>query len=151
MSNWKYITLHCSATPEGRDLTVEHIRKMHKQRGFRDVGYHYIIQLDGTIQFGRTLNETGAHVKGFNTNNIGICYIGGLDKNLKPKDTRTDKQKKSLETLLIFLRFSHKGRNAEIKGHRDFSKDLDGDGKIEKHEWMKECPCFDVKSEYGWL
>ena len=151
MSNWKYISLHCSATPEGRDLTVEHIRKMHKERGFRDVGYHFVIQLDGTIQLGRPLDEVGAHVKGFNKDNIGICYIGGVDKNLKAKDTRTEAQKKSLETLLIFLRFTDKGRNAEIKGHRDFSKDLDGDGVIEPHEWMKMCPSFDVSEEYGWL
>ena len=140
------ITIHCSATREDKDYTSENIKKWHLLRGFNDIGYHFVILLDGTIEIGRPLNKVGAHVAGHNTGNIGICYIGGLDLNNKAKDTRTDNQKKSLVELINLLK---KYINIkEIKGHRDYSKDLNGNGIIEKFEYSKDCPCFDVKSEY---
>lgn len=142
ISDVKYIVIHCSATYEGRPYDVEDIRKMHKQRGFSDVGYHFVIKLDGTIQKGRDLDVVGAHVQGNNSNSIGICYIGGLDSEGKGKDTRTTAQKISMRKLVDILQVIYP--TAEVKGHRDFSPDLDGDGVIERHEWMKECPCFDV-------
>lgn len=143
------IIIHCSATIEGKEYDVEDIRKMHKERGFSDVGYHYIILLDGKQQNGRSIVKAGAHVKGHNSNSIGICYIGGLDENKKPKDTRTDKQKTSLKLLVESLKMTFP--DAEVKGHRDLSPDKDGDGVIEKHEWMKACPCFDAIVEYEGL
>jgi N-acetyl-anhydromuramyl-L-alanine amidase AmpD len=116
---------------------------MHKQRGFRKIGYHYFIRLDGTVETGRPLEEVGAHVEGHNANSIGICYAGGLAVDGKTaKDTRTPAQKQAMEILVRDL--ARRFPNARICGHRDFSPDRDGDGVVERHEWMKECPCFDV-------
>lgn len=140
------IVIHCSATKEGKDYSAADIKKWHLQRGFKDVGYHFVIKLDGTIEIGRPLNKIGAHVTNHNTGNIGICYIGGLSNNNKAKDTRTDKQKESLNNLITFLKTFIPIK--EIKGHRDYSKDLNNNGIIEPNEYMKECPCFDVKKEY---
>ena len=128
------IVIHCSATQEGANFQVDDIRRWHKQRGFRDVGYHYVITLNGDIQVGRPIEEIGAHVKGHNSHSIGVCYIGGLDDNMKPKDTRTLLQKVGLQILLVVLK--EKLPQAYILGHRDFEN------------VKKACPCFNVKSEY---
>ena len=127
------IIIHCAATKDGAKFTAEDIDRWHKQRGFDRIGYHYVIDLDGTIEPGRDLDCIGAHCKGHNVNSIGICYIGGVDANLKPKDTRTPEQKSSLLLLLKFLRA--KFPDAKIYGHRDFSD--------------KACPSFDAKTEYA--
>lgn len=139
------ILIHCSATPEGEDLTVEQIRKDHKAQGWSDIGYHYLIYRDGSIHEGRDVDLQGAHCgdNGGNIGSIGICYIGGIEKrrkgvaykNLKPKDTRTDAQKVSLLNLLLTLKKLYP--NATIYGHRDF----------DKHG--KSCPSFDAKKEYS--
>jgi hypothetical protein len=141
------IVIHCSATKENKDYTIEDIKKWHLQRGFKDVGYHFVIRIDGTIEIGRPLDKVGAHVANNNTGSIGICYIGGLSSNNKAKDTRTDKQKESLTKLITLLKTFIPIK--EIKGHRDYSKDLNNNGIIEPNEYMKECPCFDVKTEYS--
>ena len=140
------IVVHCSATKENVDYNKDDIKKWHLQRGFKDVGYHFIIKIDGTIEIGRPLNIVGAHVTNNNTGTIGICYIGGLDSKCKPKDTRTDEQKDSLLNLITLLKDNINIK--EIKGHRDYSKDLNGNGKIDKFEYIKDCPCFEVKDEY---
>lgn len=141
------IVIHCSATREGKEYSVDDIRKMHKARGFSDVGYHFIISLDGKIQQARPLCIKGAHVRGHNTNSIGVCYIGGLDDNGGAKDTRTDQQKAALERLLSSLLVVYPSVK-KILGHRDLSPDLDGDGVVESHEWMKQCPCFNAIDDY---
>lgn len=128
------IIVHCSATPEGRDYTVEDIDRWHRKRGFVCIGYHYVIYRDGTIHAGRDVARVGAHCKGHNSRSIGICYIGGMDaQNRHPKDTRTDEQKKSLLSLLKHLRRQYPG--AAIHGHRDFAN--------------KACPSFDATAEYA--
>lgn len=127
------IILHCSATPEGRQTTVEDIDKWHKQRGFKGIGYHYVIYLNGRIKNGRPVSEVGAHCKGYNKNSIGICYIGGTDKNGKPKDTRTPEQKEAILMLLDILKKEYP--DAEVCGHYEFAN--------------KACPCFDVREEYA--
>ena len=87
------IIIHCSATAEGRDFGVADIRRWHKAQGWTDVGYHYVVRLDGTVQEGRALSEPGAHCKGHNAHSIGICYVGGLAADGRtPKDTRTDRK-----------------------------------------------------------
>ena len=91
------IVVHCTATPEGRPVSVEEIDSWHKQRGWSQIGYHYVVQLDGTINQGRPLNISGAHVKGHNKYSIGITYVGGCDADMNHKDTRTDAQIDSLE------------------------------------------------------
>lgn len=141
--NW--IVEHCSAAgPEAaKKQTAAIIDAMHKRdRGWREIGYHFFIRTDGTVEKGRDLDEVGAGVFGFNANSIHICYAGGLDHNGKAKDTRTIEQKQALNRLRGELYMTYP--NAKGCGHRDFSPDKDGDGKIEPHEWMKECPCYDV-------
>lgn len=148
-----YIVVHCTATPEGRDVTVEQIRKEHKEQGWSDIGYHYVVTLDGKAHLGRDADLVGSHVKGFNSYSIGVVYVGGLENKplayskLKAKDTRTDAQKAELLSLLIDLRKLYP--KARILGHRDFSPDTNGDGVISPCEWIKECPSFDAKNEYS--
>lgn len=142
------IIVHCSATAEGRDFRAKDIDTWHRRRGFRKIGYHFVVDIDGSIELGRPLGEAGAHVAGHNGNSIGICYVGGLGKDSEPKDTRTDAQK---ESLLFLIRSLKKRMPTVIRvaGHRDYSPDLDGDGVIEPHEWIKSCPCFDAEKEYS--
>lgn len=142
----EYIVIHCSATKEGKSFDVIDMDRWHRRRGFRKIGYHFFIKLDGTIQKGRGLTEQGAHVRGFNSKSIGISYCGGLDENGKAKDTRTDDQKESLESLILAMR--ERFPKAVVWGHRDFSEDKNGNGKIDKWERMKACPCFDAIDEY---
>lgn len=141
------IIVHCSATPDGRDYTVDDIRRWHKQRGYSDVGYHYIVYRNGQLVQGRDINVIGAHAAGHNAHSVGICYIGGMSAdNSRPEDTRTLRQKARLLSLLVDLRKLYP--NARIVGHRDLSEDKNGDGIIDSSEWMKACPSFDAKSEY---
>lgn len=140
------IVIHCSATAECVDFDMTDIRQWHLDRGWRDIGYHYVIKLDGTIQHGRGIDQMGAHVSGHNANSIGICYVGGLDADGKSKDTRTPEQIKSLFDLVGALKVLFP--KAEVMGHRDLSPDLNGDGKISKFEFLKDCPCFDAIPEY---
>lgn len=130
-----YIVVHSSASPEGREDTVEDIHRWHKARGFKDIGYHFIIELDGIVFEGRPISQQGAHVKGFNKNSIGVCYIGGTsnDRDRKPKDTRTPEQKPSLRKLLSDLKDMFP--NAKIVGHRDLT--------------ATACPSFDARAEYS--
>ena len=131
------IILHCSATPEGKDYSVETIRQWHLDRGLSDIGYHYVIQRDGTIDKGRPEERQGAHVRGHNRNSIGISYIGGVeskqvDGKWIPKDTRTEDQVCALEYLIEAL--MNKYPDATLHGHNEFS--------------AKACPSFDVKEQY---
>lgn len=149
------IIIHCSATKAGQDLKVKDIDRMHRARGFNQVGYHYVIDLDGTIEEGRPLEMEGAHcnTKGFsgisyNKHSVGICYIGGLDANGKPADTRTQAQKVALRNLVTKLCKEY--QIVEILGHRDTSSDLNDNGIVEPCEWIKSCPCFNVPTEFGY-
>ena len=134
------IIIHCSATPEGKDYTVDDIRRWHKQQGWSDIGYHYVVYRNGDVVNGRDVDIQGAHCadNGGNINSIGICYIGGCARDGKtPKDTRTDAQKLALLNLLLDLKKLYP--HAVILGHRD----LDDHGKL--------CPSFDAKKEYRLL
>lgn len=124
------IILHCSATKEGMDFNVNDIRRWHKERKFEDVGYHYVIKLDGTIQPGRPEEMVGAHCLGQNQNSIGICYIGGCDQSNKPKDTRTLAQKTSLKRLVKQMLDKYKLNIDSVFGHYQFAN--------------KACPSFDI-------
>ena len=130
------IIIHCAATREGRDFTVEDITRWHKARGFATIGYHYVIYRDGSIHEGRPLEQIGAHCPGHNKHSIGICYIGGCASDGKtPKDTRTPEQKEAL--LALLRRLKARFPNATIHGHRDFA--------------AKACPSFDAFREYRQL
>lgn len=130
----KELIVHCTATPEGKDYTVDTIRQWHLQRGFSDIGYHYVIHLDGTISKGRDESVVGAHCTGHNTYSIGVCYVGGCKADGKtPKDTRTSAQKQALLDLLKELKGKYKG--ASIHSHKDYAN--------------KACPSFDATKEYA--
>ena len=142
-----HIVVHCTATKEHQAFNAADIDRWHKKRGWSGIGYHYVVKLDGTVEKGRPDTKIGAHVKGYNRNSIGVVYVGGLDKNLAPKDTRTPAQEVALYTLLQELRCLYP--KAVISGHRDFSKDINNNGIIEPFEFMKACPCFNAKTEYN--
>lgn len=128
------IIIHCTATPEGRECTVDEIRRWHRQRGFSDIGYHYIVHLNGDLDFGRNVDISGAHCLNHNAHSIGVVYVGGVAKDGKtPKDTRTQEQKATLASLLLDLRKLYP--KASIHGHRDFAN--------------KACPSFDATKEYS--
>ena len=128
------IIVHCTATAEGKDYDVEDIRRWHKQQGWSDVGYHYVVLRNGHVQVGRDVDLIGAHCQGHNMHSIGVVYVGGCSSDGKtPKDTRTDLQKAALLSLLLALR--HTYPKAVIVGHRDYDKG-------------KACPSFNAKYEY---
>lgn len=144
-----YIAVHCTATREGEYVSVSDIDRMHQARGWSGCGYHFVVYLDGSIHAGRPIEQIGAHVSGFNKNSIGVVYVGGLDRDGHPKDTRTPTQKAALKSLLETLHAQFP--DASVLGHRDFSPDRNHNGVIERREWLKECPCFDVTREYPGL
>ena len=122
------IIIHCTATRKNRHHTVEDIRKWHLERGFDDIGYHYVIYLDGTVHVGRPIEVVGAHAYGHNLRSIGICYVGGLDRRDRPANTLNKAQERSLVTLIKVLKSIFP--QAGLHGHNDYSE--------------KECPCFNV-------
>jgi len=129
------IILHCSATPEGKDYSVDTIREWHKKRGWSDIGYHFVIQLDGTISQGRPIDKAGAHTKGHNFDSIGVCYIGGMDEDAKKaKDTMTVEQNKAFRMLVMSIKILF-GDDITIHGHNEFSS--------------KACPSFIVKEKFS--
>ena len=128
------IIIHCSATKEGRDISTETIRSWHvKGRGWRDIGYHLVIELDGSLKVGRPLHKIGAHTLGENEHSIGICYVGGVDSDNKAKDTRTKDQKATLIKVIEDLLEDYP--EATIHGHNEFAN--------------KACPSFNVQKEFA--
>ena len=132
------VVIHCSATPEGRFHTMADVRAWHITRGFSDIGYHYVLWLDGKIEKGRSEDRQGAHARtgGHNDGTLGVCYIGGMDADNKhPKDTRTPAQKAALRELLDDLADQY--GPLKVIGHRDIPG------------VSKACPSFDAAAEYG--
>ena len=129
----KFLTVHCAATPEGRDVKAATISEWDKAR-FGQTSYHWVVELTGNKVQTLKDDQKGAHVGGANTGNICICYVGGVDKNLNPKDTRTPAQTTSLLTLVRTYKERYPG--IIIRGHRDWPG------------VKKACPSFDVDS---WL
>jgi len=140
------IVIHCSATRCDRDITAADIDAAHRVRGFSSGGYHFFIRKSGAIEKMRPLEQVGAHAKGFNACSIGICYEGGLDVNGQPADTRTLHQRKTLAYLVESLLTDFPG--AKVVGHRDLSPDTNHNGRVDRWERIKECPCFEVKKEF---
>lgn len=127
------IIVHCTATPEGRHHTVDDIRRWHKQQGWSDIGYHYVVYLDGSVHDGRHIDVAGAHCTGHNASSIGVVYVGGVATDGKTaKDTRTEAQKAALLLLLLDLKALYP--KAKIYSHMDLSD--------------KACPSFDATYEY---
>lgn len=142
----KYIVVHCSASQASAELTAADIRRQHKNQGWMDIGYHFVIRRDGVIEHGRPVDAVGSHVKGRNSESLGICLIGGLNAKGRGEFNYTEEQMKSLDHIIKLM--VNKYPDAEVLGHRDLSPDKNGDGKITSIDWLKECPCFDVRD---WL
>lgn len=139
------IVVHCTATRVDRDFPEQELLRYHRARGMKMVGYHFYIRKDGFIHSTRPLEMVGAHAKRYNTESIGIAYEGGLSPQGLPADTRTQKQKWSMRALIRTLKKEF--AISRVCGHRDLSLDRNGNGVVEPHEWMKQCPCFDVATD----
>lgn len=140
MRDLNRIILHCAATPEGREVSVDTIRKWHTDpppqgNGWSDIGYHYVIHIDGLTEIGRPVSIQGAHVSGENEDSIGVCYVGGVDKDLKPEDTMTVEQEISFVELVKSLRLTF--GYLSVHGHNEYSS--------------KACPSFSVEKKFGFL
>ena len=129
------IILHCTATPEGRHVDVDTIRVWHKARGWSDVGYHFVIYLDGSVHAGRAVEKTGAHVAGHNATTIGVVYVGGTDAAGKAKDTMNAAQETAFVNLVKHLRDEY--GPLTLHGHNEYA--------------AKACPSFKVKDKFKWL
>lgn len=125
------IIIHCSATPPNMDIGVEEIRKWHTEKGWQDIGYHYVIRRNGDFQEGRNVDIVGAHVSGHNTGSIGICLIGGVDANMSAEDNFTQEQWRELRDTLRILKANYP--RASTYGHNEFAN--------------KACPSFDAQHE----
>lgn len=145
------IVVHCSATRPSLDVRAIDIDRWHRARGWRGIGYHYVITRGGAVEPGRPEFQVGAHTQGFNSRSVGVCLVGGVAEDGRTVESNyTRAQWISLATLLRDLRSRY--LKARICGHRDLSPDLDGDGEVERHEWVKGCPSFDVAAwctEFG--
>ena len=127
-----YIVIHCSATKASMDhVDAKEIDRWHRQKGWRKIGYHWVIRRDGIVEEGRELGEVGAHARGFNSKSIGICMVGGVDEDMNPENNYTDEQWKSLEDLVRQMKLPYP--DAEVLGHCDLP------------DVSKACPCFDVR------
>lgn len=133
MRKIKKIIVHCSATEPSQDIGVEQITGWHIDRGFSDIGYHFVIKRNGDIQRGRPLEKPGAHTYGHNEDSIGICLVGGTT-NRKPQFNFTLGQIYSLEKLISHLAARYPSIS-KVTGHNEYSN--------------KDCPCFNVKEFFG--
>ncbi|MEO9494316.1 MAG: N-acetylmuramoyl-L-alanine amidase [Vibrio splendidus] len=133
---YSIITVYCSATPPQQDIGVAEIRRWHKKRGRRDVGYHFVIRRNGDVELGRPLSQTGAYVKGNNKDNIGICMVGGCNAELQPEDNFTLTQRKALFGLMAALQEQFLISDENVKGHKDWGVN-------------KACPVMRLRADTG--
>lgn len=126
------IVVHCSATPITMNIGAEEIKKWHIEKGWKDIGYHYVIRRNGMIEKGRPDSVIGAHLENHNSNSIGICLVGGVDTKNKPQNNFVPEQFKSLGNLIRILMSEYP--KAVVRGHNEYS--------------TKACPSFDVQQ---WL
>jgi len=148
-SHTTHLVLHCSATKPQLNIGRDVIREWHLAKGWADIGYHAVVKRNGLIEFGRPFDDVGAHVAGYNGTTVGVCLVGGLYPDGTEADDDieglyTAEQRQALRNLVIVLKAAYP--DALIVGHRDLSPDANKDGKIDKHEWLKSCPGFDVRA-----
>ncbi len=151
----EFIVVHCSATRPSSGTTVETIRRYHMEvNRWSDIGYHFVIERDGSIRPGRNLDSAGAHVnmtpyggESYNGRSVGVCLIGGLSEAGVPTANYTTRQYANLRILLAGLQARYPG--STVCGHRNLSPDLNDNGKVEANEYVKDCPCFDVIEWYS--
>ena len=129
-SSTEYIVIHCSATKPSMDIGLSEIRNWHvNERGWRDVGYHYVIKRNGEVELGRNIRDTGAHAAGYNSKSIGICLVGGMAEDNSTEDNFTAQQWTALLDLIQQKLSDYP--DAKVIGHNEISE--------------KDCPCFDVQ------
>lgn len=159
------LVVHCSATPSGRPIgpwdAATVINGWHAARGFRrssplarsfnvelqSIGYHYVIDVDGLHYTGRHLSEIGAHVSGHNAYSVGICLVGGAEREARYSEPQWGTLARLVAALASTLKIPLQPGNAVrpgVCGHRDLSPDLNRSGAIEPAEWLKTCPGFSV-------
>ena len=127
------LIIHCAATPPSMDIGAKEIREWHVgENGWKDIGYHFVIRRNGTVEDGRPINQVGAHVAGQNTGSFGICLVGGISEKGNPEANFTEAQWKTLSRCVMIFKAEYP--NATVHGHNEFSK--------------KDCPSFDVQK---WL
>lgn len=127
------IIIHYTETQEYQDFDIYDVREWHKQRGFSEVGYHFLIKIDGIVEIGRDMDLIGAHCYGQNSDSVGICYVGGKCTDGTLADTRTPEQMKSIQTVIDYVRAVY--GHLPVFGHNDYSD--------------KVCPGYDAKIEYN--
>lgn len=128
------IIIHCSATRDNMDIGVKDIRAWHIDRGWSDVGYHFVIRRDGTVEEGRDVKVVGAHAVPWNSRSVGVCLVGGVDENGQPENNFTKRQFESLRGLVNRLLVDYPA--SDVIGHRDVPG------------VAKACPSFDVRRWY---
>ena len=158
----KFVVFHCSASPQSSNFRAVDIKRLHtsprtetiqwgpytlKGKAWSDIGYGLVIPADGTIEIGRGLDAIGAHVKGYNRVSASVCLSGGISDDGTPEDNFTDAQWLAFDELVPLLQARYPG--ARFLGHRDLSPDANGDGVIDRRDWLKACPCFDVRERLG--
>ena len=140
MRKISFIAVHCTAGNEKQtiaDLTAEF-----RRLGWKNPGYHYVVMRDGKVVEMLPVEKVSNGVKHWNHCLVNVAYIGGKDGT----DNRTQEQKDAMRKLLRLLKT--KFPDAIIKGHRDFSPDTNHNGKVDRWEWTKLCPCFEAMEEY---
>ncbi len=137
------VVWHCSATPPSEDIGSAQIDIWHKAKGWDGIGYALVIRRDGRLECGEDFKKAAAHVKGWNNKSVGICLIGGVDEDGKAENNFTELQWAAAKHVFEFFTLLYP--RASHVGHRDLSPDADGDGRIQKDEYLKECPCFSVR------
>lgn len=138
------IFVHCTAGSQKQ--TIEDLRTEFKRKGWKNPGYHYVVLPNGRIECMLSEDSISNGVQGFNSTSINVAYVGGIDGSGKGVDNRTEEQKLALKKILTELKKKYPG--AEIMGHRDISPDKNGNGIVDPWERIKECPCFNAKTEY---
>lgn len=119
--NIKYIVIHCADTPNEKEFDAADIHDWHKQRGFDGIGYHRVIKRNGAIENGRPDFWAGAHVKGHNSESLGVCLVG--------RDKFTDDQFASLTDIVT--EWKNDNPEAKVVGHYQLDE-------------SKTCPNFNV-------
>lgn len=137
------IFIHCTAGSQKQ--TIADLRAEFKRKGWTNPGYHYVIPPDGTVTQLLDEQQVSNGVKGYNQTSINVAYIGGIGSTGKAVDNRTDAQKTALRQIVSALK--NRYPDAEVLGHRDISPDTNHNGIVDPWERIKECPCFDVKTE----
>lgn len=122
------IFVHCSATKPSQDIGMREIRQWHKEKGWLDIGYHFVIRRDGTVEAGRDQKAIGSHVANYNADSVGVCLVGGIDDKGKFSANFTPVQMSALRSLLVSLQAEYP--KAVLRAHHDVAP--------------KACPSFDL-------